>query len=213
MPFADEVAQPASGHNVGIFRIVHTAAPAGHEAAAQPQIELAPAARGAHRNAAHTDVLADGSAAQARDRLADESLADEFRRAELHARIDRERARVEQRIAGNGVEPTQPPDVATEGDLTRVIRRPPAEPHAPFEIRPPGAFTGIRLGRVGSLNRTRNRRKHSALDRQAQRDAVLCGHTQLRQPEPEITGGAEGRRAYAGPPARVSIPDEPRLPS
>src|SRR2546430_4147771 len=142
MSFADEVAKPAGRQDVGIFRIVHTAAAAGHKAAAQPQIELAPAARRAHRNAANTDVLTDGPAAQARDRLADESLADEFRRAELHARIDRERARVEQRITGNGVEPAQPPDVATDGDLTRVDRRPPAEAHATLEVRPAGSLPG-----------------------------------------------------------------------
>src|SRR2546421_4244051 len=159
MSFADEVAKPAGRQDVGIFRIVHTAAPAGHKAAAQAQIELAPAARGAHRNAANTGVLTDGSAAQARDRLADESLADEFRRAELHARIDRERARVEQGIAGNGVEPAQPPHVATDGDLTRVVRRPPAEPHATFEIWAAGSLTGIGLRRVGPLDRTRNRRE------------------------------------------------------
>src|SRR3989440_13067679 len=159
MSFADEVAKPAGRQDVGIFRIVHTAAPAGHKAAAQAQIELAPAARGAHRNAANTGVLTDGSAAQARDRLADESLADEFRRAELHARIDRERARAEQGIAGNGVEPAQPPHVATDGDLTRVVRRPPAEPHATFEIGAAGWLTAIGVRRRGRLDRTRSRRE------------------------------------------------------
>src|SRR5438876_7957796 len=115
VPLAHEITEPAVGQDVGVLRIVDATAAAEHPRGPRPQIQLPPSALGAHRRAGHAGILADRAAAEPRDRLADERLAQQLRGAELEPGIECDGAGLEQRVAGQRIEPAQPtcPPIAT----------------------------------------------------------------------------------------------------
>src|SRR5437764_6536806 len=141
VPLADEVLEASLGvsqHGLEItgVRVVDSGAAAEHDLGPQPDVELAPATLGAHRDAqrGRPEALPDAAAPQARQRLPDEALPDELDDAELDARVDGDGLRLEETVARS-----EPAPAAADRDFGRVVGRASAQPRPALRAGAAGA--------------------------------------------------------------------------
>src|SRR5881628_3370453 len=161
VPLAHEVLEASLGVSqhvleIPVVRVVDSAAAAEHDLGPQPDVELAPATLGAHRDAqrGRPEALPDAAAAQARQRLPDEALPDELDDAELDARVDGDGLRLEETVARS-----EPALVAADRDFVRVVGRAPAEPHPALQVGAAAPLGGVGLRGDQALRGTGGWRK------------------------------------------------------
>src|ERR1044072_5403556 len=108
VPLVDEISEAPGRRYIAVARIVDPGARPDHPLMSRHQVQLAPGAFRGNGGAAGTGVLTDAAAAETTDRLAAESLADELRGSKLDAGIERDGARLDQRISSGAVDAANP---------------------------------------------------------------------------------------------------------